>query len=714
MSERSATLPGDARKRLTAGLRSRPTIIAEVVESARSLPLVHDLWSARLSALPAMLQRIEEAASPQAYQEWTYNGLAASLQHLDSVRLDVVAMLVALAPFDVRDLPPPVDGDKQVQGANPANSDASTTKTPRTADALHSDLLTAIDQVVDTVLDSIEAGHLPPPVTVDLSSTALPVPTMALEHRGLALAAAFGMSTVPVDSDGSFSPSRVFEAHKYANDTLLAYLLTHMQSLNLNPTDDMLSMILTTGSIVQAPDAVRAWQTLRSTMLRLENASPVSPVAAGNDQDPPNRSTLDAVLNHLADREEALRQSRRVVQTATRALRSTSDSEEAAHALADVYRRLVEGPVRHYGWAMRCLANGSWTPPPMMGSLADGFVIDPWLNAAVVPFLLPDVRNGQAHEALEWDGHRGVYVVEGVDVDYQRVNIAVADCMSFALGFEAALVHWRALAAAPGEMAPAAGQPGRMAEWRRVEALFGTNGLRIETFKFNARRVEARIERLDQEDINPSLQALVHARQLLPHVNSFAYYVPGSSEPVMEVDTSALDATHTVWLHAREHFDTMPLSTFLPANLNARLRLEPQESAAKAVSWIAIDCALDSIDALPPIWRAEHLWLVTTRIEHARLALRHASTMLEQPRRLAAALDVLDAVQTELRRLLPFTRAAHFDRHQSVRRLRTLWTTLGPAPRMPGIESRRGDPSPGYHFHPQRRTATPHDRWTNI
>jgi len=710
MSQRPARLPADARRRLTADLRSRPVDIPYLTESTRSLPLVHDAWSSRLGALPTLLQRIEDAASPKSFTIKTYGGLSANLNRLNAARLDVLAMLIALAPFDARDLPPEHDDH-----ARPPPSG-----TPTAGLIFGSGLLAAVDEVIDAVLDAVEAGEEPPPVTASLTAMVPTVPTIAVKDRGTALAIAFGMSTVPVDGDGSFSASRVFEAHKYANAKLLGYLLTHMQSLGLDPTDDVLSMVLTSGWIVQAPDPVLAWQTLRSTMLRLESTQRLSRAGAadtaGTDRASVPPGVLDEVLTHLSSREEALRQSRRIIQSATRELRATEDAEERAHALADVYRRLVEGPVRQYGWAMRCLAAGSWTPPPMVGTLAHGLAADPWLNAAVVPKLLPDIRNGQAHEALEWDGRRGAYVVEGIDVDFERVDIAVADCMSFALGCEAALTHWRALAATPGEMAPAAGQPGRMAEWRRVEALFGTNGLRIRTFKFNALRIEARIERLDREDVNPSLQALVHARQLLPYVESFAYYIDGSRPgvPVIEVDAAALDATHPVWLHARDLFDTMPLSTFLPANLNARLRHEPEQTAAQAAAWIAADCALDGIGGLPPVWGAEHLWLVNSRVEHARLAVRQSIPMIDQSRPLEAVADVLDAVQRELGSLLPYVRASQVDSCRAIVRLRALWTAWGPVPRMPGVNAKRGDDSPGYHRQPQRRAASPHERWTNM
>lgn len=711
MDERAATLPDGARRRLTSELRGRPRALPEIVNSARSVPLVRELWSARLAAIPRLLKHVEEAASPEAFEPRTYEALQASITRLGAARDSLVAMLIALAPFDSRDLPVGLDAGDLAVGEQDASEgapglrcgvvvaeDASATAT--TAHMLRSGLLEAVDRVIDDVLDAIEADVRPPRVTAELANVALPVPTIAVTDRGTALAVAFGMDAVPIDDLGAFSASRVFEAHKYANAPLVSYLMAHMQSFSVEPVDDPLAMVLMTGWIVQATDAVLAWQTLRQALLRIGNDVQAAPVVV-TDSDRPRGSgsevmgqragqtqvdgcndsaveVLSLVLDHLRDREEALRQSRRVILSATQVLRTTADAEEAAHALADVYRRLVEGPVRQYGWALRCLAAAAWNRLPMVGSLAEAFGPDRWLRAAIVPNLLPDVRNGQAHEALEWDGRRSVYVVEGVDVEWERVDIASANCMSFALGCEAALVHSHALAAEPGATFPTAGQPGRTAAWRRVEALFGTNGLRISSFTFNALRLEAHVERLDREDINPSLQALIHARRLLPHIETFAYFTPDQASPVIEVDARALDANHPVWVHAREHFDCIPLSTFLPANLSARLRHETEAGAAHAVAWIAADCALDAVDGSPPIWLAEDLWLVNARLEHARLALRQTIPMLEEQPALVVTVRTLDQVQRDLGRLLPFTRATEVDQRPSILRLRALWTAWGP------------------------------------
>lgn len=631
-------------------------------------------------------------------------------------------MLVALAPFDNRDIEA-TSASAEHQGQR-----------AQVRVELGQQLLATCDAIVDVLLDAVERGEAPPECRGSLASLVPPLPTVALERPEEVLAVTFAMASVPIDSDGAFSASRVFEAYKYANERLLRYLFAHMRSLGLEPVDDMLAMVSTCGWIASAPDAVLAWQTLRSMTLRLEHANrplasegpePEAPDRRVDSQRPAERGStatggealLTQVLDHLTSRDEALRQGRRLIQSRIKDFLTGEDPEARAHALADAYRRLVEGPVRQFGWAMRCLAAGAWTPPPTVGVLSEAFSHDPWLAPAVTPMLLPNIRNGQAHEALEWDGLRGVYVVEGTDVDLDRVHIAVADAMSFTLGCEAALAHWRARLVVPGATSPGPEEPGRMAGWRRAEALFGTNGLRVVSFRHNALRAEVRLERLHREDINPTLQALVHARRLLPAIESFAVFVADAStasEAVIEVSAAALDATHSVWVRAREAFDAMPLAAFLPANLDSRLRQEPPEVAARSAAWIAIDDSLSAIDELPDLWTDEHLWLARTRIDLARFALSQCAPAIPDREWLQPALDVLDAVLDDLDLLGTAPRADEVDGLASVMALRSLWASWGPVPRMPLVSEVRGDPSAGYSRQAARRTTRPYDRWTTL
>ncbi|MGL5827078.1 MAG: hypothetical protein ACRCYU_20025, partial [Nocardioides sp.] len=690
------SLPPEARMRLTAPLRARIPMPSEVRESARSIPLRRSTWEARLAGLRLILEQLDAARDPANFAADSWSGLSDGLGRLAAARHDLLAMLVALAPFDARDILRAEEPEPHA----PSSMDGG----------LGVGLLDACDAAIDVVLDAIENGETAPRLDVAMSSYAPEVPTVALPMTAEVMAVTFAMSTVPVDTDGAFSASKVFEAFKYENARLLGYLLAHMRSLGIEPVDDMLAMVSISGWISSAPDAVLAWQSFRAMTLRLLHPS------TAPDAENTSPVLADAIA-HLARRDEALRQGRRVIHARIREFLLSEDSEVGAHALADAYRRLVDGPVREFAWAMRRLSVGAWSPTPTVGLLVEAFSNDEWLAPAVVPMLFPEVRNGQAHEDLVWDGKRQVFVVEGSDVDLKRVDIAVADAISFTLGCEAALAYWNATQVEPGSVAPGPDEPGRMARWRRAEALVGTNGLGLVSFKHNSRHAEVRVERLHRQDINPALQLLVHARRLLPDIETFAVFsneVGAATEPLITVTAASLDATYPVWVKAREAFDSMPLAAFLPANLNARLRDQTESEAARAVAWIALDDALSAIDEHPGHWTVETVWETKTRVDVARFALVECEATLSDPSQLRRSRQVLDAVFSDLDRLTDESHETVVDRLDSVIVLRSDWMALGPVARLPRIVEVREDASPGYLTRAGRRTSTPFDRFTSM
>lgn len=714
MSARTDSLPPEARRRLTAPLRSRIPAPSEICESARSIPLLRHSWDARLSGLRSILEQLTAALDPARFASESWAELTDALNSLAAARHELVAMLVALAPFDARDI-------RHTEAPEP---DAPNSPESRVGVGV----LTACDAAIDAVLDAIENGETPPRVDISVYSNDLQIPTVALTQPAEVLAATFAMHTVPVDADGAFSASKVFEAYKYNNSQLLGYLFAHMNSLGIEPVDDMLAMVSISGWIASAPDAVLAWQAFRVMTRRLVHpnvATQTDPRGSGardsglfevdDTEDAP--SVVTAVVAHLARRAEALGQGRRLIQARIKEFLLSEDTEIGAHALADAYRRLVEGPVREFGWGMRNLAVGSWCPAPTVGLLAEGFRNDGWLAPAVIPMLIPEIRNGQAHEDLIWDGARQVFVTGRSVVELKRVDIAVANAMSFTLGCEASLACWNATHVKSGAVAPGPGEPGRMAPWRRAEALFGSNGLRLISFKHNTRHAEILVERLHQEDINPALQALVHARRLLPAIETFAVFSNESgrsSPPLIAVAGAALDATYPVWVRAREAFDSMPLAAFLPANLNARLQDESESEAARAVAWIALDDALSAIDEHPGHWTVEDVWLAKTRVDIARFAVLQCEAAIIDNVQLHRVRHLLEDVFADLDRFTGETHETAIDRLTSVVDLRSNWIELGPVARLPRVVGAREDPSPGYLERAGRRVATPFDRFTSM
>ena len=259
----------------------------------------------------------------------------------------------------------------------------------------------------------------------------------------------------------------------------------------------------------------------------------------------------------------------------------------------------------------------------------------------------------------------------------QRVLHAFRGAVAFVRGCEAAVAHDRAGERGHHLPTPSYDEPGRLQSWRRAEAFFGTNGLRLRRLVFNSKVAEAYIERLEVEEINPCLQALVLASRLLPRVETFRVWRDGTDEPVIDVSTSALRVVDPLWEHALNTFTAMPLSTFLPANLGTRRLHETESVAARSIAWIAADDALDAVDGAGDLWTDETRRLVAARVVHTLTCLEACVELTTSPTRINALAEQL--------RLLAETLAhndvpAHWcdvDDLDSTQRIRRMWNAWG-------------------------------------
>jgi hypothetical protein len=409
-------------------------------------------------------------------------------------------------------------------------------------------LANQVDESIGAALGAVERGERPPSPT-DFATTAARWPMQSETAAGHALRDTFAMSGDPVDDAQDFSPSRVFEAYKYGSGGLLGVVLPHMASLGLEPVDDVLTLVCVCGWLAASPNPVQSFIVMRSMRERLSAAAAHGEVAV-----------ITAIFERLDVRDEALRQSRRRAYAALKAAIAERDSEAQAHLRADAYKRLLEGAVREYAWMMRALRCGAWSTPPTLGPLRDAVVADrDWLSELLEPILLTKVRNGQAHEALEWDGRRGTYVVDGESVSPSQLRDATIGAAALARGCEAALAHHLGRTVTPTASLPAPGEVGRMRAWRRAEAFMGTNGLRVDHFGFNSNKIELRLERFDREDINPCFAAMLLTNRVLPGFDEFVVYRTGDNEPVVRVSRAALDLTDPVWSAAVASFAALPL-----------------------------------------------------------------------------------------------------------------------------------------------------------
>lgn len=308
------------------------------------------------------------------------------------------------------------------------------------------------------------------------------------------------------------------------------------------------------------------------------------------------------------------------------------------------------------------------------------------LGALVSSVVLPDMRNSETHETLIWDGFTDQFVTESGRVDVVHVAAALSLATSFVQGSEAGLAAIRALhIRADAGTLPSAEEEGRMPAWDRARAFFGTNRMTLLEARLNTPHAHFRVQRIEHRDINPCFQALVLARRLLPRTERFEVSTVESTGPLITVDASALDATMPSWNFAVSHLDQMPLSTFLPANLDARTRLEPKPLALRSASWIAVDDAVGVIDGSPERWDDDIRRLIDTRLRVVEIAVASTrrwidvpNTRLESVQHSIAELRIWIAEESPLQ-------AALADGQPSMSRLRTQWNQWGPVVRHPLI-----------------------------
>ncbi|MEU4193147.1 hypothetical protein AB0E69_14705 [Kribbella sp. NPDC026611] len=643
------SLPPPARERLAANLRAAIEQQWTLRES-HTIPVNRQSWSAHSASLKGsilgfigqILRWPGDAAPYAAQRDWIEGVL---LQ-----RGDVLSRLLSLQPFEPFK---EEDASAILEGMQICLKDAM-------AAVMRSGQVVAGENVAPDgirILREIGAAW-----TVD-----------AGYEYDKAVQVAFGMDSPPLDQLGDFRPSLVFQFYGYRNSLLLQRLFSHLASLGVPPVTDVLACVWIVGSVVNAHDQVMAYASMDSMIIRFLESP---------------KSIAEQVLEHLESRARALRHTHLRVLRALYSIENEEDREVRALGLAEVYKRLVEGPVRQYGWAMRCLREQTWSEPPTTSPLREAMIAQGgWIAQTAEILLLPQLRNSEAHETLEWDGYRGVLVAEGEDVDPARVAFATAEASSFALGCEAGLTCYRALDLVASAEPPGVDDKRRMPAWLRAEAFFGTNRLEIMKASFNAATATIEIAKLENADINPCFQALLLARRVLPEVRIFEVAVVGAIQPMISLSASDLDRGMPVWDRAIGRLSSIPLSTFLPINLAARLARESMIKAVRAVSWIVIDDALGALDGSPPRWTPAVQELVNVRIELAVFALEVCvdSVPVESRVRINVTLAALRELRDDLAQLGAHAQPELIDSLGSVGRLRHFWDTWGPVERLPGI-----------------------------
>lgn len=641
-------LPPEVTRRLAAPLRSElPSAVH--LKAPHTLPVTEPAWRAHTEALRLA---VEALATTTPSPQMTYHRFQDSVNGLrlqaDTARSHVLA-LQPFTPFDRSTAQRLLDHiDHRLENA---------------ANLLESSMAVDID---DSLLSAAEAWRLP----------------AGVESASTALSLAFTMEPPPLDASGQFRPEWVLQHYAHQGHELLRRLLPHLESLGIPWLTDTLAALTVVGEILACEDPISAYVAMEAMLGR---------ILAADD------SIVLASRTHLQRVEPAARRARTGASISWRTVQDHSaDTESRAHALADCYKRVVEGPFRQLAWAMFCLGHGSWETPPTLGSLKERIVAaGGWLGSITSEIVITEVRNAQAHETLVWDGFVDEFVTEHGNVSPRQVAVNTQLALSFVAGCEAAVAAARFLdvSAAP-PLLPTQGERGRMPTWRRVQAFFGTNRLLLTDANLNSPDAAIWIRQLHLEDINPCFQALVLSHRLMPEIRSFSVGVDDEAQPTIVVAAGALDACMPSWEFAVSNLDQIPLSTFLAANLDARKHHETASLAARSVAWIAVDDAVGIFDGSPASWDEADRALIDIRLEVVALAVQGASDWLASPSpRLRSVSESVTTLRRWIRDQSP-TRAVAADSQHELVLLRTQWERWGPVLRHPlVIENRANDQS---------------------
>jgi hypothetical protein len=498
------------------------------------------------------------------------------------------------------------------------------------------------------------------------------------------LAAAFGLSASPLDANGQFRADWVLQHYAYNNGALITRIVHHLDSLGVPFITDILAGTGIIGGLLACDDPIAAYASMDTFVTSYFFASPDAAVQA---------------TTHLHASEPALQRTSLMTLRASRAaVAAGEDIEARALALADIYKRSTEGPFRQYAWALQCMREGRWGPPPMLTNLRERLAASGGCLAALAnEVVLPGMRNSEAHETLEWDGIDEEFITESGRVALVDVVVAVSKASSFAAGCEAGLAAVRVLALPPDHSSlPDPNELGRMPAWRRAHAYFGTNNLRLTKENLNTRDAQLQVAHLRLSDVNPCFQALLMAHRLLPRIDTFTVSAEDDPGAKLTVSAVALRANMPVWEYAVSVLDRMPLATFLPANFEARRRVETESVAIRSASWIAVDDVLDAIDGGPETWDETFLHLLNARLRIVEIAVSQVVRLTDNG---GSRLVSLAASVVEFRHWLectpsPNPRAA--EKCEALRRLRLQWGSWGPVARHPLVRKTHtsGTPEP--------------------
>lgn len=667
-------LPDSALHKLAAEFRAANGDPLLNLRSAHTLPIRRHLWNAYAGPFEDLIREFAAAVADGDPRFDEFDAIRSWLVRITELRRQISSVLWALTPFEYF-------------GAE-----------------LAACLTSRVEAAVLEIAAAVEGRRRCDVVPLDADGACGAWTLRHVEPDDFRVGPALGLDFEPLNQDREFQAADVFSAFAYRNTELIDQILPHLASLGIPAevmANDMLVGVSVVGWVLTSQDPVVAAVALDQLLALLLH--PASPEAS------------EPILTLFTGRENVALQVRRKVAAALNVIYQAQDLERRALALADAYKSLAEGPVRHFGWALVCLQTGSSATPPMLAQVREALVARGGFAASIADTcIITNLRNGQAHETLEWDGVEGCYLAKGDAIPVGTVLRAVAMASSFDRGCEAALACYRALKLTP-DLAMLARDGLRMPARERAQAHFGTNGLEVAWADFNSAVARVHLSGFGREGINPCFQALLMARQLLPRVTRFDVSVEGRDGSAISVDADALDSTLRVWSEARASFNKMPFATFLPANLAARSQVEVQAVAVRSISWIAVDDLLSAIDGSAGILEASAIELMSKRVHLVETALLECMSSIpdQHQTRPRVVLEAGRELQRALAVLPPPIPLYRLDRLDCVDHLRHFWTRWGPVPRLPTVPE-PSEASTEYEDQPAILDLPEHAYWQTL
>lgn len=267
----------------------------------------------------------------------------------------------------------------------------------------------------------------------------------------------------------------------------------------------------------------------------------------------------------------------------------------AAMLRLELYRRVSEGQVRPWGWAMVCLFTGIDGELPMLSELHDRLRAIPHdLTEAFAECVEIGARNAAAHEDYRWEPKRGQLIVKGGTFRPDELTALSDRGLGLMTGAE---LGWALASAADPRLLSGGSSNATPSVLQILPALnrFGANRLRPLGWHLDGDGLVVDLAELKRADFCPCAQALIEVGAVV-EVDQIVVRLKHADDSVMVATRQVLDACLQLWFMTHQRRPKMPPAVFLPIFFQSRLLVETAEEAVSAVIWLALNEGVHFVD----------------------------------------------------------------------------------------------------------------------